>query len=48
MLRNKKCTRCNIYRERKYFIRPDKKRKMVFNRYCNFCYYRKRLSIASR
>ena len=34
------CFRCNVARNREYFVRFDKNgKKMVFFRYCNFCYY---------
>lgn len=43
------CCRCNVARNREYFVRFDKNgKKMVFFRYCNFCYYKKQLSVASR
>lgn len=40
ILKYKLCPRCNIYRYKIHFIRNNNRNtyKMIFNRYCNFCF----------
>lgn len=43
VLHDKRCPRCNIYRPRNQFVRPDRRNmcKLIFHRYCNLCFTKK-------